>query len=59
MKANTPLLRSFKKIDINESGAYTPSSNIDISLNIDGNEVEVPLPAQRLVFPLMFAYLFL
>lgn len=59
MKANTPLLRSFKKIDINESGAYTPSSNVDISLNIDGNEVEVLLPAQRLVFTLMFTFLFL
>ncbi|XP_039143943.1 uncharacterized protein LOC120281076 [Dioscorea cayenensis subsp. rotundata] len=40
-KSNTPLSRSSKKLKINESGAYTSSSNADTSIDVDDIEVEV------------------
>ena len=40
-KTNALLLGSSKKTKINESNAYTSSSNIDTSLDKDDNKVEV------------------
>ena len=40
-KTNSPLQRFSKKIRTTESGAYTSSSNVDASLDIDDNETEV------------------
>ncbi|XP_027087578.1 glutathione S-transferase T2-like [Coffea arabica] len=38
-KANTPMQRSSKKVRTDESGAYTSSSNVDSSFDIDDSEV--------------------
>ncbi|XP_027108946.1 glutathione S-transferase T3-like [Coffea arabica] len=43
-KANTPMQRSSKKVRIDESGAYTSSSNADSSFDIDDSEVREVRP---------------
>ena len=48
-KINNPLQRFSKKIRTTESGAYTSSSNVDTSLDIDDNEAEVHPIGQKQV----------